>query len=171
MTNLSRKYYYLSQQIGIELWCVLAQPHFSLVYRKRHLLPVPSIRFYQVSQTTKMSGNWWTVLARYQLINIQVSLIIQRLTSMKKFENSWCKKNTFALLSVSCLPEWREWNTFFKACVNESCELCSGRTGWAESQKEEEEEEPGAWVVTAIALVPAAVGNFRVIQARGPAVT
>ena len=82
-----------------------------------------------------MSGNWWTVLARYQLINIQVSLIIQRLTSMKKFENSWCKKNTFALLSVSCLPEWREWNTFFKACVNESCELCSGRTGWQESQK------------------------------------
>ena len=45
-----------------------------------------------------MSGNWWTVLARYQLINIQVSLIIQRLTSTKKFENSWCKK----ILSHCC---------------------------------------------------------------------
>ena len=41
----------------------------------------------------------------------------------------------------------------------------------SKKKEEEEEEEPVAWVVTAIALVPAAVGNFRVIQARGPAVT
>jgi len=79
---------------------------------------VPSIRFYQVSQTTKMSGNWWTVLARYQLINIQVSLIIQRLTSMKKFENSWCKKKYFHIV-VRVMLARMTWMEYFFQSVRE----------------------------------------------------